>query len=59
MIRSTPPRETPPARSETSAEPLLWKIETLVGGCREARILHEGEIYRLRITSKQRLILTK
>ncbi len=39
--------------------PLVWPIETLVGGGREALILHEGDTYRLRITSKRRLILTK
>ncbi|MFN3889869.1 MAG: hemin uptake protein HemP [Beijerinckiaceae bacterium] len=31
----------------------------IMNGCREAVIIHNGERYRLRITSKQRLILTK
>lgn len=31
----------------------------LLGGCRELLILHEGEEYRLRLTSNSKLILTK
>lgn len=33
--------------------------EKLMKGSREVVIIHNGERYRLRITSKQRLILTK
>lgn len=40
-------------------KPLLWPIETLVGTEREALIRHDGQIYRLRITAQNRLILTK
>ena len=32
---------------------------TLMNGGRDAIIIHNGERYRLRVTSKQRLILTK
>ena len=39
------------ARTVTSAD--------LLDGARELIILHAGETYRLRITSKDRLILTK
>ncbi|MCG6121500.1 MAG: hemin uptake protein HemP [Microvirga sp.] len=34
-------------------------IRDLVGEGREVAILHGGELYRLRITSRDRLILTK
>jgi hemin uptake protein HemP len=34
-------------------------VRTIVGGGREAIILHAGERYRLRITAKEKLILTK
>lgn len=40
-------------------KPLVWRIETLVGSEREAHICHAGQIYRLRITAQNRLILTK
>ena len=35
------------------------EIGCLLGGAREAIIVHNGEDYRLRITSRGRLILTK
>ena len=35
------------------------EAEKLMNGGREAIIIHNGERYRLRITSKQKLILTK
>ena len=38
--------------------PVLTSTDLLRGG-REVTILHAGETYRLRITSKDRLILTK
>jgi hemin uptake protein HemP len=38
--------------------PVLSSAELLRGG-REVTILHGGEAYRLRVTSKDRLILTK
>ena len=34
-------------------------VQALVAGGREAVILHEGERYRLRITTNRKLILTK
>lgn len=34
-------------------------VEKLMGGARELVLLHAGEEYRLRITSKGKLILTK
>jgi hemin uptake protein HemP len=49
-IAPAPSPEGPPRRV-TSAE--------LIGHARELRIVHAGEEYRLRITSKGKLILTK
>lgn len=40
-------------------EPPIWPIETLVGPGREALIRHDDQLYRLRITAQNRLILTK
>jgi hemin uptake protein HemP len=37
----------------------LFHITELVGAGREALISHEGQTYRLRITSNRKLILTK
>jgi hemin uptake protein HemP len=34
-------------------------VKTLTGGGREAVLVHQGERYRLRITSNDKLILTK
>lgn len=34
-------------------------VEKLMGGARELVIVHAGEEYRLRVTSKGKLILTK
>jgi hemin uptake protein HemP len=36
-----------------------YDVRALVGDGREASIVHEGERYRLRITSNNKLILTK
>lgn len=45
-------------RSDT-AEPPIWPIETLIGTGREALIRHDAQLYRLRITAQNKLILTK
>lgn len=42
-----------------SACDVVLEAGHLMKGGREAIIIHNGERYRLRITSKQRLILTK
>jgi hemin uptake protein HemP len=34
-------------------------LRELLGGAREAIIVHAGERYRLRVTAKDKLILTK
>jgi hemin uptake protein HemP len=48
---SPEPAGNPPPLTLTSAE--------LLRGARELTILHAGEAYRLRLTSRDRLILTK
>lgn len=42
-------------RSEVRRVPLTQ----IIGGDREVQIDHDGQIYRLRVTSKGKLILTK
>ena len=48
-------------RSSAGTESSLpeYDVRDLVGDGREASIIHEGERYRLRITSNNKLILTK
>jgi len=45
----------------TSADPAPRRldVQTLLGPAQEVVLVHNGEDYRLRITSKGRLILTK
>lgn len=59
-MRSPDPR-TPAAPPAPKAEEQLRRITSseLIGHARELRIVHAGEEYRLRITSKGKLILTK
>ncbi len=51
--------ETPPLPDPVPPQPPTLTSETLLQGAREATILHGGEVYRLRLTSKDKLILTK
>ena len=44
------------ARTERTAQ---WTSEALLGEGREALIEHSGSVYRLRLTSTGKLILTK
>jgi hemin uptake protein HemP len=58
----TPERPSPagePPRADRPAGLPLFHISELVGAGREALITHEGQTYRLRITSNRKLILTK
>lgn len=48
---NTPPPPPPPPRRLPSQQ--------LFGSHRELEILHQGQIYRLRLTSQGKLILTK
>lgn len=54
-------RELPVAPTPSSAPAALRRVRSaeLIGDARELRIEHAGEEYRLRITSKGKLILTK
>jgi hemin uptake protein HemP len=45
-------------RSEESTVPHL-RVTDLLGRAKEAILEHEGQLYRLRITSNRKLILTK
>ena len=56
MIATRPPPERP---AEPSAEVRAVTSHDLLDGARELVIVHAGETDRLRITSKDRLILTK
>ena len=45
---------------ETGAARLAhWDVRTLCGEAGEAILVHKGEHYRLRVTARGRLILTK
>ncbi len=57
MTRPRVPPPTAPDRPPEPARPL--RSEELLQGAREVQILHAGEAYRLRVTSKDKLILTK
>lgn len=54
-------RRPPPATNRAEPNNACAEIdaEKLMKGGRETIIIHNGERYRLRITSKQKLILTK
>ena len=56
--RDINPPETP-AEGTTPGEPRVWTADQLFAGVREVVIDHGGERYRLRITRRGRLILTK
>ena len=47
------------APSDKMDRPLIFSSEELLQGCSEAWIEHGGQMYRLRVTSKGNLILTK
>jgi hemin uptake protein HemP len=53
--------EEPPTLPSGSPEilPREYVARELIGHAVEAILLHEGERYRLRITTKNKLILTK
>jgi hemin uptake protein HemP len=56
-------QETPPSsdrQPETSpAARRVLRSEDILAGQREVQILHEGEMYRLRVTRRGKLILQK
>ncbi|MEW5424449.1 hemin uptake protein HemP [Amorphus sp. 3PC139-8] len=51
-------RNAAPSHDEKQ-EPYRWSAEDLCGPRGEAEIVLDGDVYRLRITSRRRLILTK
>lgn len=60
--RQSMPADTPvdTAKAAAAQAPIAeWSIRELTRGGREARILHAGSLYVLRITSNDKLILTK
>lgn len=52
-------RPAPPSPGSPPAPLRRVRSAELIGDARELRIEHAGEEYRLRITSKGKLILTK
>jgi hemin uptake protein HemP len=52
-----PPAQPPP--DEAASQRTRWQVSELLRGHREAILEHDGQEYRLRITSKGKLILTK
>jgi hemin uptake protein HemP len=57
MTEQQAPNDPEPAVPPAAA-PVLTSADLLRGG-REVTIVHAGETYRLRLTSRDRLILTK
>lgn len=48
------------ARDQTAPVAIKrWKVAELLGNAREAEIAHGEDIYRLRLTANNKLILTK
>jgi hemin uptake protein HemP len=52
-----PPESPPPSPAATQTP--VFDVRELLGGGREAIIIHAGERYRLRVTANDKLILTK
>ena len=48
-----------PERCPRSVRPLVVDVAELLQGRRELRIRHAGETYSLRLTRREKLILTK
>lgn len=57
--RQPPELPETPARREKQDRPLVFSSEQLLQGRREMWIQHHGEMYRLRLTSRGKLYLTK
>ncbi len=60
MQSGTDPKEPPNPKlgNDKGAAPRV-RVDQLLGGRKEAILEHEGQDYRLRITSAGKLILTK
>ncbi|MHC4877010.1 MAG: hemin uptake protein HemP [Planctomycetota bacterium] len=59
LDNDTPGSDSPSSRSDREPRPRIYSSKELLQGCTEAWIEHEGQMYRLRVTSKGNLILTK
>ena len=59
MLADTPPRQPPTALPGTSAGVRRIDSAALLGPGREVFIVHQQQIYRLRVTAQGKLILTK
>jgi len=59
MAHSTVNRRTSRVAEHERGIPGPISSHLLLAGCRERTIIHNGECYLLRITSKGKLILTK
>lgn len=55
--KDRPMDKSPPAPAAPT-RPVI-NVRDLLGGTREAILVHQGEHYRLRVTSSEKLILTK
>ena len=53
-----PPLDASPEAPTTPQTPII-DVRDLLAGRREAIMIHAGERYRLRVTAKNKLILTK
>jgi hemin uptake protein HemP len=58
MAESKPTNDPAPA-APTSESQLIYRSEKLFAGRREVWIEHGNDMYRLRLTQQNRLILTK
>lgn len=45
--------------ASAAGQPARWEVAMLCGEAGEAILVHKGEHYRLRVTARGRLILTK
>jgi hemin uptake protein HemP len=48
----------PPDRSSLAEQPAI-DVQQLLRGGNEARLIHQGVVYRLRVTRQGKLLLTK
>lgn len=64
MTQTTPPEAMPGTGSlhperRSPGDIRIVDVADIVGASREAVLMHDGQAYRLRITSNRKLILTK
>jgi hemin uptake protein HemP len=59
MMAPPPPAVPRPAPATTAPPQPVLRSEQLFGGAQEVLIEHRGSVYRLKLTSLGKLILTK